>query len=347
MVRSTARFGLVILVAAILSVNCWGQNQQPAPQPTPPGPVYYSQDSPGSPPVTVIPPQLVQPAPENGSNADHPSGPFGSATPVPHELSPLDPGFTSPPGWFAGVDVGLLRPRVRLENPSCVDSDLNWTVSPRGILGYRFDCGGAVQLSYQNLTSHGNMDLEIPAFGTQTLNADLNANWADLDYVSREYAPTTHWRLQWELGARIMDRFLGLQAADPSGSLGAGSTFVGAGPHFGGSTSWLLGESGWAIFGRLDGAMVFGSDRWHVASAPAISYPALPLGFAKRRGETETDMNLDLGVSWTTCVTSYWLRFAGGLEVEGMAFEKEDKYGLYPFRSVVSAGPFLRCQIGF
>jgi hypothetical protein len=228
-----------------------------------------------------------------------------------------------------------------------VDSDLNWTASPRAVLGYRFDCGGAVRLSYQNLTSEGNTDLEIPSFGIQTLNTTLNMNWVDLDYLSREYAPTPYWRLQWELGARIMDRFLGLHAADPSGSLGAGSTFVGAGPHFGGGTSWLLGESGWAIFGCLDGAVVFGSDRWHVASAPAASYPDLPLGFAKHRGETETDMNLELGVSWTTCVHSCWLRLGCGLEVEGMAFDKDDKYGLYPFRSVVSAGPFLRCQIGF
>ena len=144
-----------------------------------------------------------------------------------------------------------------------------------------------------------------------------------------------------------MDRFLGLHAADPSGCLGAGSTFVGAGPHFGGSTSWLLGESGWAFFGRLDGAVEVGSDRWHLEYTPARHYKAWPFAFADRRGETETDMNLELGVSWTTCVHWCWLRLAGGLEVEAMSFDRDCQNGLFPFRSVVSAGPFVRCHIGF
>jgi hypothetical protein len=322
--------------------------------------VARGQDLPSAPQPVAVDPNTVQPpapvAPAPPPVVQTPAAPVlvpPPGPPLPHDAevdgAALDVRYAPPPGWFVGAEVSLLRPQVRVEHPSETNIDLDWTVSPWVYLGYRFCNGGAFRLAYRYLASDGTTDLGIPDLGTQELHTRLDLNRVDLDYVSREYAPTTHWRLGWELGARLANRFQDEWGTDPSGSVHVGSSFFGAGPHAGVRATWLIGDSGWAWFTRLDGAVLFGSDRFHATFEPVPGLDDFfgPFGFSRRRSETESDGSLETGLSWTACSPRCWLRLSGGLRVEGWTVDKDDADGLFPFRGVSSVGPFFRCELGF
>jgi hypothetical protein len=325
-----------------------GQDLPPAPQPVAVDP------NPTPPRVAPIPnpPAQVINAPLAPVLVPPPVAVYQPAPPPDYavEAAALDAHFAPLPGWFAGFEVGLWRPRVRVQQPSETDIDLDWTASPRVFLGYRFCNGGAFRLAYRNLASSGSDELGLPGIGFQDLHTRLDLNRVDLDFVSREYAPTTHWRLQWELGARLANRFQDERAADPTGRLHIGSDFFGAGPHAGITATWLIGDSGWAWFTRLDGAILFGSDRFHGTfdpSDPLSDACVPPFGFSRRRSETESDGNIETGFSWTKCTERYLVRLSGGIQVEGWSINKDDQNGLFPFAQVSSVGPFIRCELGF
>lgn len=330
---------LSVLCVGVLAAVCSRQVCRAQDLPAVPEPVAIDSGPDQPPPVQQAPPAPLVPPP------------LPVFQPPPAEPAPefpiLDAKFAPPPGWFAGVEVSLFSPRVRLEHPSQVDLDLDWTASPWVYLGYRFCNGGAVRLAYRNLASDGSTSLVIPDVGEQDLKSRLDVNRIDLDYVSREYAASTHWRLQWELGARLANRFQDEWGQDPTGSAHLASNFFGAGPHAGLSAAWLFGDSGWAWFARVDGAVLFGSDRWHGTVEPNDPF-FLPFGFTRRRSETETDGMFETGVSWTMCTGKHWLRLAGGVQVDSWSTSRnEDSNNLFPFREVTSVGPFFRCELGF
>ena len=322
---SPSRIGWA-LVAALGLVAC------PRPCPAqnrlggPPGP------PPSGPPVPVA------------IGADAPPPPPGPVPPPDAAPCPCPPAWS---GWYAGADVTALWPSVHLNFTGNGRLDLDATASPRAWLGYQFEQGGSVRLTYRNLSSSGNFLFALPdGGGSQEVDVDLDAHWVDLDYVSRDYVWCGSGRFAWELGGRFTSRDLDAKAADFSGLFAVKTSYLGGGPHFGLDTAWLFGDSGLALFARFDGAVTFGEDR----SRPGIQTPgpfAIDLSLpSQHRSEVEGDLVVQLGVSWTRSYPTSWLHVAGGVQAEGWAFRHEDP-PLFPSHGVASIGPFLGVEVGY
>jgi hypothetical protein len=250
-------------------------------------------------------------------------------------------------GWYAGVDVAVLWPSLDLHFTGNGRLDLDAAAAPRAWIGYQFEQGSAIRLAYRNLDSSGHFLFDLPNEGAQQdLNVDLDLNWVDLDYVSPEYALFCNGRLSWEAGGRFTSRDLNVRAEDFSGAFSVKTRYLGGGPHLGMDTAWLFGDSGLALFGRLDGAVTFGKDRSRPeiqTAGPFVVDVSLP---SQHRSEVEADLVLQVGVSWTRSYQSSWLHVAGGVQVEGSSFRREDP-PLFPSHGVASVGPFLGAEVGY
>src|SRR5262249_53404717 len=113
----------------------------------------------------------------------------------------LDPPST-PPGWFAAVDLDLVGPAIKqrvrgqvtlgenLVDVQLPDADLNWTGAPRLEVGYRSpEAAGELAASYRLLATEGRGS--IPGFapaGDTALKSRLDAHVLFLDYTSREFS---------------------------------------------------------------------------------------------------------------------------------------------------------------
>src|SRR5262245_21683003 len=125
----------------------------------------------------------------------------------------LDPPST-PPGWFAALDVELVGPAIKqrvqgqvmlgetLVDVRLPDADLNWTGAPRLQLGYRFAEGvGELAASYRLLATEGSGS--IPGFdaaGDGALKSRLDAQVLILDYSSREFSLWPFWDMKAHVG---------------------------------------------------------------------------------------------------------------------------------------------------
>jgi hypothetical protein len=325
------------LLAALGLVACPGHC--PAQQKLgPPGP------PPSGPPVPVA----------LGANGPPPSGPpvpVGPPPPAaPEPVLPPDAAACACPtwsGWYVGADVAVLWPSVDLHFTGDGRFDLNATASPRAWVGYQFEQGSSIRLAYRNLDSSGNLVLPLAGEGDlQTAHVNLDANWVDLDYVSRDYTWCGSGRFAWELGGRFTSWDLDARAEDFSGLFAVKTRYFGGGPHLGLDAAWLFGDDGWALFSRLDGALTFGDDR----SRPQLQVAGpIPVDLSlpdRRRSETEADLVFQVGLSWTHAFHSSWVHVAGGLQVEGWGFRREDP-PLFPARGVAAVGPFLGVEYGY
>jgi hypothetical protein len=250
-------------------------------------------------------------------------------------------------GWYAGGEAAVLWPSADIHFTGTGRLDLGATVSPRVWLGYRFEQGGSIRLTYQNLISSGDNFVSLEDGSQQDIHLRTDVHWLDLDYVSPDYVFLGSGRFTWEAGGRFTFRELGARATDASGTISTDTSYFGGGPHLGLDAAWLFGDSGWAFFSKLDGALTFGGDTSH--SHFQLSDPWSP-GIAslprQHRSEVEADGTVRLGLSRTHTFSRGWLRADGGIQVEGMGLGRKD-CGDFPYRSVGAAGPFLGMEVGF
>jgi hypothetical protein len=274
--------------------------------------------------------------------------------PAPPPAGPEPP--PDPAAWFVNAELGVLRPSVRFEPAIGGRADLAWALSPRVELGYVFGEGGAIRLAYRNLSSHGvsqaPLDLPVPVQGAETDTTTLDAHWIDVDYVSRVYAPTERGRIQWEVGPRVVGRFLKLRADAPVGELTNPTSFWGVGPYAGADLWYLCGDSGLALFSHLDAAATFGTDHAHVTGSLVVPLPgggqfAMPVHESAHRSEAEVDLNAEVGLGWCRSFSASWLRLKAGVQVEGWGLGGKSNPDFFPYKSVGTAGPFVRCELGF
>jgi hypothetical protein len=213
--------------------------------------------------------------------------------------------------------------------------DFDWTAAPRGEVGYRFEHGGALLVGFRYLASE--VTTEAPAFAYRRRDR-LDTKWFDLTYLSRSLPVWRAARLEWELGVRGAHLFADSQQHSPGADFDAGTTFAGAGPHAGVRLSWWLGESGLALFTRLNLGVLFGETTERVSARFGR-----PAGRPRARRDTAdwqhalADFRFELGLGWTIPGRP-WLRFDVGVQTEAFTWQGVT-YG--------DVGPFLRCVLGF
>jgi hypothetical protein len=220
---ASRRSFLVLCLLVFAWVNPTIQAQTPA---TTPPPVRSS-----------LPLQSPEQAFESGS------GPQAPVTEVEGEQL-----TAAPPVWFAGVEVGVLKPSfTRLLSPLAGQSeafvgqlhslDLDWTASPEVTVGYHFLNGSALRVSYRSLASSGNretndliagqaypglyaaladtthvFDAGVPV--SRSLHGRVDEQWLDLDYVSRTFQADSAGWWNWAVGARLASLFADFQVQD-------------------------------------------------------------------------------------------------------------------------------------
>jgi len=210
----------------------------------------------------------------------------------------VDPPGLGLPGWFADVDVGILKPHLvnQLSLPVTFPdgssttvgvnaSHLNWTVSPRFEVGYRLPSGfGGIAVSYRNITSQGS-DSVIGADGPATLASRLNVNVADLDWVSNEYTPWQLCEMRVRFGLRYINAYFDSQANEPFDEAAAGTTIFNqrttnsvwvVGPHAGVDLRRRLGFWGLSVNGFVDMSEGWGRIRQNYFASSTTSASGLP-----------------------------------------------------------------------
>ena len=235
------------------------------------------------------PGSLMAPAPPLGPPPPDLERPYFQPDPL------LDPPALGAIGWFADVDLGILKPHllnhetlpVTLPDGTTVQvgvnaSHLNWTVSPRFEVGYRLPTGfGGIAVSYRNLTSQGS-EAVIGADGPATLSSRLNVNVGDLDWVSNEYTPWRVCEMRVRLGVRYINVYYDSQADEPFAEAAAGTTIFNQrttdhtwllGPHAAVDLRRLLGFWGLAVNGFFDVSEGWGrvSQRYFASSTTSAS----------------------------------------------------------------------------
>jgi hypothetical protein len=255
---------------------------------------------------------------------------LGSGPVLIQDAVPIDP-LAAPPGWFAAVEIGVVKPHVtnRLLGTVPLDgstadtvhlpnASLDWTAAPLFEGGYRLPDGwGEILLSYRFLQSQGRGTLpNFDVLGPGDLNSRLDLDVIDLDYGSREYPVAPAWALKWYAGARVTDLFFDSRAQGLFVGQRTSNQFVGAGPHGALEVRRRFAIPGLEFFARLDGAVVIGRIRQGFEETFTFADGSV-LGTAANASGTQgvPTINFRLGLDWTPAGGS-GLRFGLGYEYE-------------------------------
>jgi hypothetical protein len=276
-------------------------------------------------------PTLVAPAP---APEVLPPTPVFTADPEPPPADALP--CRPPPGWFVGLEAFLTRPYL-----SNIDSssdgyepvrDLDLTVAPLVTVGYRFENGSALLVSYRFLGAAGDADDWWGHWHRR-----IDTNWLDLDYRGRLYGPWQGFTLQWQAGARVAsvvdderNRLPGWWADDRL-------RFVGAGGHVGVDVNWYAEGTDLGVFGRVDVGGLLGRTTDRFRSVFQDVGGPIPSADTRTRTAGMFNGRAELGVSWTPA-TQRWLRFETGWQLFDFVWDGEN---------FANFGPFVRCEIGF
>jgi hypothetical protein len=261
-----------------------------------------------------LPASLYAPAPPPSPGCNPLDVPYFVPDPL------LDPPQLPPPGWFAALELDVLKPHLTPHNmligsetvPGVLtvpSAPLDWAASPRALLGYRLPSGfGEVAVVYRGLGTRGSKGFE-GADGPAALNSRLDFNIIDLDYSSREFSLWPKWDMKWTVGARTQFIFFDSRLDQPFGPSAAGGTlpmrqtlqFTGAGPHLGLELARRLAMPGVSVVFRGDLASVFGRLHQGFFTPPATPGPGglPPEGeFRVANNMTQGIVYTQLGVSW-------------------------------------------------
>jgi hypothetical protein len=315
------------MALAVLGAISYAQNasaqparSEAAPQATAPGAAGEPQVLPGLPrPVDVPSTLFQQPSPTKAYTCEPLPGPYLERSPL------LDPPSLPPPGWFTGVDLGILGPHVKNRLTAIVGVDnrppdivhlpganLDWTVAPRIELGRRLPSGfGEFALSYRFLATDGTESILGPD-GPAALRSRLDLNVVDLDYASREFF-TEQWpycHMKWRFGLRYANVFFDSRSDQSVAAAAAGSGifetrfsnhYWGIGPHAGLELTRHFESSGLALVSSIEGATLLGriSQNFFESSTSLGPTGQLLTGSTRETGsQSVPTINAFLGLRW-------------------------------------------------
>jgi hypothetical protein len=235
----------------------------------------------------------------------------------------LDPPWA--PGPFVGVEFDLLAPHIKnhISGPVAITgfipdtvqlptATLDWVSVPRFDVGYRFaqGCGEAV-LSYRYLMSYGKdlvdgFDLNgLPGY----LRSRLDAHVIDLDYGGRPIPLGGCWDVQWHVGARLMTVFFDSQAVASMVEQRMSNEYIGAGPHAALDLRRELPRRGMALFGRIEGAALWGQIHQNFEEVGFLGGPPVGGATLLEGSQAVPMLNVRAGVEYA------WPLFCGRLRV--------------------------------
>jgi hypothetical protein len=235
------------------------------------------------------------------------------------------------PGWVAGVEVGIVVPHIenRLFSSVTLASGATNTVhlptAPLGVnampkveLGYNFgQATGAVLLSYRSLAADGNefvSPLELPIFaptGAQ-LRSRLDLQVVDLDYASHEPRTMCGVDMKWRAGLRGLNSYSDSQATNGAAYEQTTNRYWGLGPHAGVDFRHGIGGTGLELFGRLEGAIVFGHLVQRYTETTTAADGTIDAGETRLFINSEVTMvAFQAGVSWRPPWNHYFHVTAG------------------------------------
>jgi hypothetical protein len=178
------------------------------------------------------------------------------------------------PGSSNGIPPGAGMP-ITGDLVSFPGNKFNPTVTPRFELGYRFPDGfGELRLGYRFMDSSGSDTVLVDQLGPAAQRGRLDVEIVDLDYATREFSLPAGWELRPAVGLRYATTFLDSQVTflnpitvqtQPFGlapftrltqTEALGNRYIGV--HGVLEVGRKLGVSGFALFGRVEGAGMYG-----------------------------------------------------------------------------------------
>jgi Legionella pneumophila major outer membrane protein precursor len=192
-------------------------------------------------------------------------------------------------GLFAGAEVSWLRPRLSGSTPAFAAAnggrliDNSFDTAIRYNIGYRGDNGVGVRGQYWQFDHAYDF---LPPFGPAKLSIQAQAADFELTLDQR----LRNWNLQVSSGIRYGQlRYF----SDAAGAFGVGeASFEGIGPTVAIAADRKLGDSGFALYGNLRGAIMWGEMR---NASMLLNMPRGPI-----RDENARTVENQLGVSWST-----------------------------------------------
>jgi len=354
---------VAILVAALGSwaglSPCSGQNLPPGPVPADAGPTNPPVGAspapaltPPPPPTYGLPPDFMA-APPPPAFEDR-NGPLLRNDPL------LDRSGSAPPGWFAAIDLDILIPHVNSTLAGSVNvgglytdavqlpqAGLDWTVSPKLVLGYRLDQGlGEISIAFRSVSTSGtdflpNFDLD----GSDgTLKTRLDMNIVDIDYGSEEYSLGPNWGLKWTAGVRIADVFFDSHAYGYYLDEQTSNEFVGAGPRLGLSVTRNIGSPEFAVYAHVDGSALVGDIKQTFQESVALTSGVYGGTNTAHQDQFVPVLNAELGLCWAPRFSHHALRFSGGYQFEQWWYVGQENGN---HADVLLQGVFLRGEWSF
>jgi hypothetical protein len=269
--------------------------------------------------------------PNRGPQVDHHGAPVPQCNPFEDNNGPLlkgdallDDKCSSPPGWFAAAEADVVVAHIKNRLFGHVGNDtihlptaeLDWTVSPRFELGYRFGQGvGDFLVSYRFLVTSGSGVL--PGFDANqnaaALHSRLNINSWDIDYGNWENSLLPFCEMRWRIGARVAANFFDSKAASPLLEQRVSNYFVGGGPHVGLDLRHAIRKTGLSVLGRFESAFLIGETYQSYEQVFSVG----PVGGANRilQPQTVPLVSAQAGLEWTPPGNEH-LHFSAGYTYE-------------------------------
>jgi hypothetical protein len=221
------------------------------------------------------------------------------------------------PGWVGSLDLGIIVPHVENRLFASVTrasgatgvvhlptAELGVLAMPRFELGYRWgQASGEVIFSYRFLAADAVQQFspaELPAFAPTgaAVSSRLNLQVWDLDYGSHEPITVFGVDMKWRAGLRGLVYFADSQAANDALFQHTTDHYWGLGPHAMVDFRRPIRGSGLDLFGRAEGAIVFGRLAEHyveTVTAAGTTDSGQTNGLIDSQVST---IGLQAGVSW-------------------------------------------------
>jgi hypothetical protein len=172
------------------------------------------------------------------------------------------------PGWLGALELAVVVPRrqdvisqpVTLTSGATVsvgppNAPLGPRVMPTVSFGYRWgQATGDMTVSYHFVVADGS---EFLAPGA-SLRSRLDLQVLDIDYGNYEPSLGPQWDMKWRIGVRGVINYSDNQAIGVFGGQQTTNRYWGIGPHAALDLRRWLGDSGLALFGRLDTSLPIG-----------------------------------------------------------------------------------------